>query len=115
MASFALFVFNPDPMCFIHVLLNALDMEARGDQARIVMEGGATALVAELEAQDHQLNALWQKARQKNLVEGVCRACAGKTKSLEAARRQGLKLLDEMNGHPSMASYRSKGFEIVTF
>jgi hypothetical protein len=28
MNKFALFVFNGDPMCFIHVLLNALDMKS---------------------------------------------------------------------------------------
>ena len=28
MKKFALFVFNGDPMCFIHVLLNVLDMKA---------------------------------------------------------------------------------------
>jgi len=26
MKKFALFMFNGDPMCFIHVLLNAIDM-----------------------------------------------------------------------------------------
>jgi len=26
--KFALFVFNGDPICFIHVLLNALDMKS---------------------------------------------------------------------------------------
>ncbi len=115
MASYALFVFNPDPMCFVHVLLNALDMDARGDKARMVMEGGATALVAELAEKDNQLHGLWQKVRQKDLVEGVCRACAGKMNALEAVRREGLELLDEMNGHPSMAAYRQKGYEIITF
>jgi hypothetical protein len=29
MKKIALFVFNGDPMCFIHVLLNALDMKER--------------------------------------------------------------------------------------
>jgi len=28
MQKFALFVFNGDPICFIHVLLNALDMKS---------------------------------------------------------------------------------------
>ncbi len=115
MASYALFVFNPDPMCFVHVLLNALDMDARADKARIIMEGGATALVDAVASPDHQLNGLWQKCREKDLVEGVCKACAGKMKALEAARKQGLRLLDEMNGHPSMAAYREKGYEIITF
>jgi len=35
--------------------------------------------------------------------------------TLEAAQQQGLKLLDDMSGHPSMARYQDKGFEVVTF
>ncbi len=30
MKKVALFVFNDEPMCFTHVLLNALDMDERG-------------------------------------------------------------------------------------
>ena len=39
MKKVAMFVFNGSPMCFVHVLLNALDMHARGDDVHIVMEG----------------------------------------------------------------------------
>ena len=46
--KFALFVFNGDPMCFIHVLLNALDMAARGDEAKIILEGASVKLIPEL-------------------------------------------------------------------
>ncbi len=115
MAGYMLFVFNPDPMCFVHVLLNALDMDSRGEKARIVMEGGATSLVGQLAKSDNPLHGLWQKVRDKSLVEGVCRACAGKMNALEAAREQGLILLDDMNGHPSMAGYMQAGYQIITF
>jgi hypothetical protein len=37
MKKIALFVFNGDPMCFIHVLLNALDMSEKGYEAKIVI------------------------------------------------------------------------------
>ena len=111
----ALFVFNGDPMCFIHVLLNALDMNERGDEARVVIEGAATKLVPELFKEDFPLNVLWNKVRKAGLVAGVCKACAGKMGSLEAAKSEGLALLDEMNGHPSMSRFRSEGFEIITF
>ena len=110
-----LFVFNGDPMCFIHVLLNALDMQARGDDCRIVVEGAATKLIPELAGTDHPLNTLWEKVKAAGLVEGVCKACSQKMGTLAAAREQGLALLDEMNGHPSMARYRSEGHEIITF
>jgi hypothetical protein len=52
MKKFALFVFNGDPMCFIHVLLNALDMSDKGYEAKIIIEGAATQLIPELEKRD---------------------------------------------------------------
>ena len=115
MKKMVLFVFNGDPMCFIHVLLNALDMQTRGDEGRIVVEGAATGLIGELAKPDHALYALWEKVKQAGLVEGVCKACSQKMGTLQAAQDQGLTLLDEMNGHPSMARYRQEGYELVTF
>jgi hypothetical protein len=45
MKNFALFVFNGDPMCFIHVLLNALGMKAKGSEEKIIIEGASVKLV----------------------------------------------------------------------
>ncbi|MBN1546943.1 MAG: cytoplasmic protein [Syntrophaceae bacterium] len=115
MNKFALFVFNGDPMCFIHVLLNALDMRDKGHEARIVIEGASTKLIPEVAKTDHPLNVLWQKNLEAGLVEGVCKACSTKMGTLEAAKQQGLTLLDEMAGHPSIAAYRDRGFEVITF
>ncbi|MFC1515894.1 cytoplasmic protein [Thermodesulfobacteriota bacterium] len=115
MKKIALFVFNGDPICFVHVLLNALDMKEKGYESRIVVEGAATKLIPELEKPDNPLHNLWKKAKGSGLVDGVCKACSNKMDTLEAAQAQGLPLLDEMNGHPAMARYRDEGFEIVTF
>ena len=115
MSKIALFVFNGDPMCFIHVLLNALDMQAKGIDSRIVVEGAATRLIPELAKADHPLHKLWEKAKEAGRVDGICKACAQKMGTLEAAQAQGLALLDDMNGHPGMAAYREAGYEIITF
>ena len=55
----ALFVFNGDPMCFIHVLLNALDLNEKGIEAHNIVEGAATKLLPELLKTDNPLNMLW--------------------------------------------------------
>ncbi|GBC62707.1 cytoplasmic protein [Desulfonema ishimotonii] len=115
MKKIALFVFNGDPMCFIHVLMNALNMHQKGNDARIVIEGSATALPPELAKADHPLHGLWEKAVEAGLVAGVCEACSRKTGTLEAAKAQGLALLNEMNGHPSIARFQDDGYEIITF
>ena len=115
MKKFALFVFNGDPMCFIHVLLNALDIKEKGHDSKIVIEGSATKLLPDLAKPDNPLYKLWEKVKEAGLVDGVCRACSNKLGTLEAAKKQDLTLLDEMSGHPSMARYRDEGFEIISF
>ncbi len=47
MKKLALFAFNGDPMCFIHILLNALDMKEKGFDGKIIIEGSATKLIHE--------------------------------------------------------------------
>lgn len=115
MKKFALFVFNGDPMCFIHVLLNAMDMKAKGYDARIIIEGAAVKLIPELVKEDHPLNKLWGKVKDAGLVDGVCRACSNKLGTLKDAEAQKLTLLDDMSGHPGMVGYRDRGYEIISF
>ena len=115
MKKLALFAFNGDPMCFIHILLNALDMKEKGFDGKIIIEGSATKLLPELAKPGNPLNKLWEKVKEAGLVDGVCKACANKLGTLEAAKEQGLTLLDEMSGHPSMARYRDEGFEVISF
>jgi len=115
MTKFALFVFNGDPMCFIHVLLNALDMKEKGNEAKIIIEGSATQLIPELAKSDHPMHQLWQQVNDGGLVAGACRACSNKMGTLKDAEAQGLSLLDDMSGHPGMAGYRADGYEIISF
>lgn len=115
MDKVALFAFNGDPMCFTHVLLNALDFNDKGYEVKVVIEGSATGLVADLVAPENPLHTLYEKVGKQVLLLGICKACAGKMGTLEAARAQGLHLLDEMSGHPSMASFMDQGYKVITF
>lgn len=115
MPKIALFVFNGDPMCFIHVLLNALDMDNKGYTAEVVIEGAATRLIPDLAKADNPLHVLWEKAKAADLIAGACKACAGKMGTLDAVKAEGLALLDDMNGHPSMSAYLEDGYKVISF
>jgi hypothetical protein len=115
MEKVALFVFNGDPMCFIHVLLNALEMAAKGKKAKIVIEGASTKLLPDLGRKENPLHDLWEQVKEKGLVAGVCKACSSKTGTLDSAKEQQLALLDEMKGHPSIAKYQDEGYSVITF
>ena len=108
MKKVVLFVFNGDPMCFIHVLLNAIDM-------KIVIEGAAVKLIPELAKKENPQNKLWEKVKAAELVAGVCKACSHKLGTLKDAESQKLELLNDMSGHPSIAKYMDDGYEVITF
>ena len=102
-------------MCFIHVLLNALDTADRGYEVKIVIEGAATKLVPELAKADNPMFKLFKKTRDQGLVEGACKACSNKMGVLDAVKAEGLTLLGDMSGQPAMGEYIDKGYEIITF
>jgi len=110
----AIFAFKGNPICFVHVLLNAVDLHDRGGVVKIVIEGEATKLIADLRKPEHPLHPLYEKVKKLELIDGVCRACAIKMNALEDAEAEGLKIADDMAGHAGMAPYIEKGYAIVT-
>ena len=115
MVKVILAAFQGEAMCFVHVLLNALDMQARGMEARIIVEGLAVKLPPELAKPDHIFHDLYRRTKEAGLIEGVCQACATKMGTLEAIKAEGLPLLADMSGHPSLGRYLAAGYTILTF
>lgn len=115
MGKYALFAFNGEVVCFVHVLLNGLNLKARGQEVKIVIEGAACRLIPELGEAGHPFHQLYTKAKAEGLIDGVCQACAQKMGSLDAARAQGLTILEDMSGHAGMAPYILDGYQIITF
>ena len=111
----ALFSFKGDFMCFIHVLLNALDMHEKCYDVKVIIEGSATGLIPEIAKAGNPMYALYEKTKALDLIAGACKACSNKMGTLEAAKAEGIKLLDDIGGHPSMAEYLGKGCQVITF
>ena len=117
MNKVAMFVFNGDSMCFIHVLLNALDMKKRGYEVKIVVEGAATRLLPELAKKENPLCGLWEKARGEGLVEGACLACSKKSGTLEAAKEQGAETAgghDRAPRHGGVSRRRLRDYNLLS-
>lgn len=110
-----LVAFNGEPMCFVHVLLNALDMEERGYEVKVVIEGSATKVLNEMNDEGKAFGKLYLEVRGKGMIDCVCPACAAKMGALEGVVGQGLPLCKEMKGHPSIAKYMEAGYEVITF
>ena len=110
-----LVAFKGEPMCFVHVLLNALDMKEKGHDVRVVVEGTATQAAAELNDPGKPFSKLYQRVWEAGLIDCACQACSAKMEVLPKLQAQGLAMCAEMSGHPSISKYVEKGYEVITF
>lgn len=110
----AIFAFNGEMMCFMHSMLNAMDMNRKGYDVKLILEGKATSLIGELDKEETPFSNLYKKCKDLGILYGVCKACCQKMGTLEEAKRQDLKILDDMNGHSGMEVFISQGYEIIT-
>ncbi|MGM0596885.1 MAG: cytoplasmic protein [Myxococcota bacterium] len=114
MKKIVIFAFNGEKMCFIHVLLNILDFYPKGYDTKLVIEGEATKLITEMEKEDSGFHVLYSDVKNAGLIDAVCIACSKRMGAYEVAREQGLNLVGDMNGHPSMEGYSNAGYQIIT-
>lgn len=115
MGKFALFAFNGDPMCFIHVILNALDMNEKGHDVKVIVEGSATKLISQFENKDSPFYNKYQELKNSKLIDCFCKACSSKMGVLNEVERSKFSTCAELMGHPSMAKYIELGFKIIPF
>lgn len=109
----AFVAFKGEAMCFVHVLLNALDMAQKGHDVKVIFEGAATRQIAELSNASQPFAKPYEQVKAKGLVAAVCKACATKTGSLQAAEAQGLPISAAMSGHPPLGEYVEAGYQII--
>ncbi len=111
MNKFAFFAFRGDLMCFQHVLLNAIDLDQKGNEVKIIFEGESVKLIKKLEESN---NKHYFEAKEKGLIDCVCKACSASLGVLEYNKKTDIQLKGDMSGHPSMESYIKDGYEIIT-
>lgn len=100
-----------EKMCFQHILLNALDLAAAGDEVKVIFEGASVKLVSAFE---EEKNPLYNKAKEKGLIAGVCLACSKVMGVYEDAMKSGLAMLDDMNGHAGVKGYIGDGYQVIS-
>jgi len=97
--------------CFQHILLNALDLSAAGQEVKIIFEGASVTLVSVFA---EEKNPLYQKAKDLGLIAGVCLACSKMMGVYEQNRNAGLAMLEDMSGHAGMKGYLDRGYSVIS-
>lgn len=111
MKKILLYGMTGEKMCFLHVLMNALDLADSGREVKVIFEGASVKLVPLLEEED---NPLYRKAKERGLIAGVCLACSKVLGVYDEIVASGLPLLSDMSGHAGMKPYLEEGYQPVS-
>lgn len=110
-----IFAFRGDPLCFIHVLLNSLNLNKKGMGGKVILEGETVKLIPEMINPNHFLNKLYTQVKEQNLIIGACKACSTKLDVRDSVENEGIPLIGDMMGHPAISDYIDQGYQILTF
>lgn len=86
--------------------------ENDGDELELIFDGAGTTWVPELEDENHDYHELYQSVRDN---AAVCDYCSGAFGVEDAVNDSGLVTLDDHDGHPSVRSLVTDGYEVITF
>ncbi len=114
MEKIAIFAFQGELMCFAHALLNALELNKKGFDVKLIIEGSATALIEKLKESDTPFSSQYREIKEKGILAGICKACATKMGTIKEAEKQGLTILGEMSGHPAFSTWLEQGYKIIS-
>lgn len=91
----------------------AKELHENGDEVKLIFDGAGVTFIPELEKEDHDAHPLYIAI--KPTIEGACKFCSKAFGVINDIRKTDVDLLYDYDDHPSLRSYVTDGYQIVTF
>jgi hypothetical protein len=88
-------------------------IEAEGDEALIVFDGGGVASLAAMLDPDHDFHGVYNKL--KPYIQGACLYCAKAFDVYDTLNEADVPMLDDYKQHPSIRGLVETGYQVMTF
>jgi predicted peroxiredoxin len=116
-----LFVIFAEDVCRqLHAFMYANDLHRKGYQTRIIVEGMATCLLADLEGAPPRLQKAVADAKTAGLIAGACLQASSGCGSAEdrnivdAIKARGVGFLSDLDNHAGIEPFIRDGYEVVS-
>ncbi len=99
----------------VHALLYTMELKEHGHEVVLVLDGAGTEWAEEWTRADstHKLAPVYRKLRKMGITEVICDFCAGAFHVKEALKERNAPLLAEYEGHPSVAKWADRGYQLI--
>lgn len=99
----------------VHALLYARELKEHGHAVVLVFDGAGTEWIAEWSKPDStdKLASMYQELKAAGVTQIICDFCALAFKVKGTLAEQKIPLTAEYQGHPSIAKWVDKGYQII--
>jgi len=105
---------DDNKMQLYHLLLNAINFHENNHEAAVVLECASPKLLIGIVDGSIKL-PLFEKAMSLGIIDHACKACTASFEATEAAKKLGVPLKGELNGHSDMLQFLENGYSLFTF
>lgn len=96
-----------------NALTSAKEFVDEGEGAVVIFDGAGTKWVPELESEEHRYHRIY--AELADHIVGACSFCATAFGVKDQIEASSVQLLSEYKGHPSLHTFASDGYQVLTF
>ena len=99
----------------VHALLYSMELKEHGHEVVLIFDGAGTVWVEEWtkEGSTNKLTPVYNKLRSTGVTEVICDYCAQAFEVKSALNERKRELTSGYEGHPSIAKWANKGFQLV--
>jgi hypothetical protein len=97
----------------VNALEFAKELDEQNQEVAIIFDGAGTKWIPKLEDENHDAHSLYEAV--KTNIDGACKFCSKAFGVINEVRDSNISLLDDYDGHPSLAGYVSDGYQMVPF
>jgi len=98
-----------------HALLYTQELHEKNHEVQLLFDGGGTRWIDEFLKEDNPLAPLYRSLKSAGVIGGVCDYCiTAFDGDKEVVKREGLTLIGDYQGHPSIATLIENGYQVIT-
>lgn len=99
----------------VHALLYSKELKEHGHEVVLVFDGAGTEWIEKWSKADStdKLANSYKELREIGVTQAVCDFCASAFQVKESLQNSEVTLSDEYQGHPSIARWVDKGYELI--
>ena len=97
----------------VNAFETANEFSGGDDDLQLIFDGAGTQWIEVLADPEHNYHDLYRDV--KGAITGACQYCANAYGVKQSLQDEGITMLKENRGHPSIRSLVTQGYQVITF